>query len=60
MRLRKWVRVVLVILSLLALIICASDCEDLHIFIVSHMLAIVVFIASTSILLWRCYNEDIY
>lgn len=60
MRLRKWVRVVLVILSLLALIICVSDCEDLHTFIVSHMLAIIVFIASTSILLKRCYNEDIY
>lgn len=42
-RLKRWVVWLLTIISTLAFIIMASDCEDLSIFIISHIIATLVF-----------------
>lgn len=42
-RLKKWVVWLLAIISTLAFFIMASDCEDMITFIISHIIATLVF-----------------
>ncbi len=42
-RLKRWVVWLLTIISTLAFFIMASDCEDMTVFIISHIIAALVF-----------------
>lgn len=48
---KNWVQVLLVIINMLAILIMGSDCEDIKIFIVSHLFAGLVFVLNSLILL---------
>lgn len=46
MRLRKWVKAILVILSIASLIVMASECSNMTAFVLSHVIACLVFCLS--------------
>lgn len=50
-RLKRWVVWLLTIISTLAFIIMASDCEDMSIFIISHIIATLVFVFCSYVLI---------
>jgi len=49
-RLKKWVEVVLSIIAMLSVCIIGSDCEDLSIFVISHLIALIIFTLSIKVL----------
>ena len=51
LRLRRWVKVVLLSISIISLFIMASDCEDMAKFVIGHLIACGTFSLSTSILI---------
>ena len=51
MKLRKWVIVLLTIVNVIAFMIMGSDCESLKTFIVSHLIACLVFSFNSMIIL---------
>jgi len=50
-RLRKWVEYLLVVVAFLSLCVMGSECDDMMIFIVSHLIATLIFVVSSSILI---------
>lgn len=51
MKLRKWVKYLLTAVCIISVVIMASECEDTFTFVISHILAFVVFVMNTNILL---------
>ena len=51
MVLRKWVTVLLVIINIIALFILASDNDNLVVFFITHIIALIVFILNTAIII---------
>ena len=43
MKLKKWVRQILVVIGLIALIVMASECDNTIVFILSHIIAGAIF-----------------
>lgn len=54
---KKWVMVVLGIIEFIAFIFICSDCEDLTLYMVSHLIAGIVF-ATTSMLLIKYGRKE--
>lgn len=50
-RLKRWVVWLLTIISTLAFIIMASDCENMSVFIISHIIATLVFVFCSYVLI---------
>ena len=50
-RLKKWVRITLVIISVIAILVGISECENMTLFIISHIIAIVLFLVCSLILI---------
>lgn len=48
---KNWIQVLLIIINVIAILIMGSDCEDLNLFITSHLLAGLVFGINSLILL---------
>lgn len=48
---RKWVTYLLGTIAFLAFVVMGSDCEDLNVFILSHLIATGIFISTTSLLM---------
>lgn len=51
MKLRKWVIVLLTIINVIAFMIMGSECDSLKTFIVSHLIACLVFSFNSMIIL---------
>lgn len=49
-KLKKWVEYTLVTINAFMFIIMASECEDLKIFITSHVIALIIFAFNSYIL----------
>lgn len=49
-RLKGWVKVILTIIAMLSFCFMASDCDDILIFLSSHIIATTTFILSVGIL----------
>ena len=50
-RLRKWVEYLLVVVAFLSFCIMGSECDDMMIFVISHIIATIIFVTSSSILI---------
>ena len=50
-RLRKWVVWTLIAIDTIALLVASSECENMTIFVVSHVIAAIVFAVCSYILL---------
>ena len=51
MKLRKWVKYLLTAMCIVSIIVMASECTDTFTFVVSHLLAVVVFVMNANLLL---------
>lgn len=51
MKFRKWVSITLVIINIFAVIIMASECDDLKMFITSKIIATNIFILNNMLLM---------
>ena len=49
-KLKKWVKVVLKIMFVLAFLVGASDCQDTKVFVISHIIAGLIMVLSGYIL----------
>ena len=50
-KLRSWVVWTLIVIDTIALLVATSECEDMTMFVVSHIIAILVFAITSFILL---------
>lgn len=50
MRLKRWVEVVLGIIAFMAFCIMCSECDDMAVFVISKIIAVIVFGISLGIL----------
>ena len=50
MRLKRWVEVVLGVIAFMAFCVMCSECDDMAIFVISKIIAVIVFGVSTGIL----------
>ena len=50
-KLRKWVEYSLIIINILAFIVMASDCESTKVFIISHLIALIIFVLNNHLLI---------
>jgi len=50
MRLKKWVEVVLGIIAFMAFCVMCSECDDMTIFVISKIMAVIVFGTSLGII----------
>ena len=50
-RLKGWVKELLVIINIISILFMGSDCEDLSLFTLSHLIALVIFIITSIILI---------
>lgn len=48
--LKKWVEVVIVFIQVILFMILAGDCDDLKIFIVSKIIALIIFVINSKML----------
>ena len=48
--LKKWVEVVIVFIQVILFMILGSECDDLKIFIVSKLIALIIFVINSVIL----------
>lgn len=51
LKLKNWVKNTLVIINLIAFLVMASECEDLGLFLISHIVAATVFCINSYILI---------
>jgi hypothetical protein len=49
--LKKWVMVILAIINILAFIVMASEVDDLKLFVVSHLVACVIFTGNSMLII---------
>ena len=49
-RLKKWVENVLIVFNILLLVVMASDCDDLMMFTITHLSALLLFIVNNLII----------
>lgn len=56
--LKSWVEKTLVITNLIMVIIMASECKNFTVFLISHIVAFVIFVANSIILI--NYGKDWY
>lgn len=50
-RLRKWFEYTLVILTFVSMLVMISECEDTLVFIISHLVATMIFVINSTILI---------
>ena len=55
--LRKWFAYVLVIINMFAFCVMASEVEDLKLFVVSHLVALLVFASNSMLIIKYCRKE---
>ncbi len=48
--LKKWVEVAIIFIQVILFMILAGDCDDLKIFIVSKIIALIIFVINSKIL----------
>lgn len=48
---KKWVTYLLVVINLLAVLIMASDCENISTFIIVHLVALIIFVINSMLLI---------
>lgn len=51
LKLRKWVEYTLIIINIFALIVMASDCDSMKVFLISHIIATIVFVVNSNLLI---------
>lgn len=56
---RKWVMVVLLIIEFLTIIVFASDYEDLGVFMITHLVALIVFVLN-GLLISKYASKDFF
>lgn len=51
LKLRKWAEYSLIIINILAFIVMASECESTKVFIISHLIAAIIFVLNSHLLI---------